>query len=77
MEFQLHPASRGAVRRFTLGERGEKWAVVMAAAAAFFALSLWITVPAAISRTLRREGSDALERERAAAARESGELATR
>lgn len=77
MEFQFHPASRGAVRRFTVGERGEKWAVVLAGAAALFALSLWVTVPTAVSRALGREESDALEREKAATARDSRELATR
>jgi murein DD-endopeptidase MepM/ murein hydrolase activator NlpD len=78
MEFQFHPASRrGAVRSLVLADRGEKWTVALAAAAALFALSLWITVPTAVARALRREGSDALERERAASERESRELAAR
>ena len=78
MEFQFHPASRrGAVRSFTLADRGGRWAVVLAGGAAFFALSLWITVPTAVARALRRESSAALERERAATARASGELAAR
>lgn len=78
MEFQLHPASRsGAVRSLVLADRGEKWAVALAGAAALFALSLWITVPTAVARALRREGSDALERARAASARESLELEAR
>ena len=78
MEFQFHPASRrGAVRSLTLGERGEKWATLLAGGAALCALSLWITVPAAVARALRREGSETLARERAATARAAGEIAAR
>lgn len=78
MEFQFHPASRrGAVRSLVLAERGETWAVVLAGAAALLAVSLWVTVPTAAARARRRAGSDALERERAVARRESQELETR
>lgn len=65
MEFQLHPSSpRGAVRRVSLGPRGEALAAAVAGIAAFLALSLWITVPATVRRVLRdREEASARDRE--------------
>lgn len=64
MEFQFHPASRrGSVRSLVLGDRGEKAVIVLAAAAGAALVSLWITVPTAAVRAMRRERSASLERD--------------
>jgi len=53
VEFQFHPASRsGAVRSLVFGIRGETAAILLAAAAAFAAVSLWVTVPAVVAQAL-------------------------
>ena len=58
MELQFHPASgSGAVRRIVLSRRAEKPAILTVGAAAFAAVSLWFTVPAVATRSLREEPS--------------------
>ena len=75
MEFQFHPASRrGAVRSLGIGDRGEKVAIALAAVGALALLSLWITVPMAAVRALRRERSPSLERDVEEARRQQRDL---
>lgn len=60
MEFQLHPySSRGAVRTFAWGERGERWATAAAGVAAALAVSLWVTVPVLAGRGERAHAEPA------------------
>ena len=67
MEFQFHPASRrGAVRSVVLGAAGERAAIAAAGLASVLALSLWITVPAVLSRAARARESDSIARTTAA-----------
>ena len=62
MELQFHPASgRSTVRTVVLGPRGERALIVLAAAGAGLAVSLWWTAPAL---ALRRAREDARERVR-------------
>lgn len=78
MELQFHPASpRRAVRTIVLSDRAERALVASAGFAALLAVSLWLTVPAAVSHALRRERADALARETAAARAERRELDAR
>jgi len=78
MEFQFHPASRSAsVRSLRLGDWGEKAALVLAAIASLLALSLWITVPAVVRRSLRHERAAILARETEGARREWRDAAAR
>jgi murein DD-endopeptidase MepM/ murein hydrolase activator NlpD len=54
LEFQFHPASRqSAVRTVVLGERGERVAMVSAGLVALLSVSLWVTVPAVLTRAVR------------------------
>ena len=78
MEFQFHPASRrGAVRSLVLGPRGEKAALVLAGLAALGSVSLWITVPTAVARATRAEGSATLEATSATVRKARRDLDTR
>ncbi|MEP6995397.1 MAG: M23 family metallopeptidase [Acidobacteriota bacterium] len=78
MEFQLHPASpRGEVRRFALGTRRETAVTVAAGLAALLAVSLWVTVPALVSRTLRVRAETRVDSELAIARRERRDLVSR
>lgn len=54
MEIQFHPATgRARVRTLAFGRTGERVAAAVAGAAAFAALSVWITAPVAVGRWLR------------------------
>ncbi len=78
MEFQFHPASpRGRVRSFALGERGERAAAALAGLACLAAVSLWVTVPAAVRRQLREQRGDRIADESAAARGERLDLEVR
>ena len=53
MELQFHPATgRGTVRTLSFGPMGERIVAGLAGAAAFAALSLWVTAPIAVRRWL-------------------------
>ncbi|HKD10816.1 MAG TPA: M23 family metallopeptidase [Thermoanaerobaculia bacterium] len=53
MQIQFHPASgRGAVRTFSVEERGERVLILAAAAVLALALSLFLTVPVLAARRL-------------------------
>lgn len=78
MEFQFHPASRrGAVRSFVFGGRGQKIAILLTGAAAFAAVSLWVTVPAVAAHAVASASADARAVETAAAAEEFRSAAAR
>ncbi len=67
MEFQFHPASRReAVRSVVLGVRGERAAIAVAGIVSVLALSLWITVPAVLSRSVRARQSASIAQTTAA-----------
>ncbi|HSS44402.1 MAG TPA: M23 family metallopeptidase [Thermoanaerobaculia bacterium] len=58
MEFQFHPASgRATVRTLSLGQRGQRTLVALAAALASLAVSLFVTVPVVTMRLLRQQDS--------------------
>jgi murein DD-endopeptidase MepM/ murein hydrolase activator NlpD len=68
MELQFHPASgSGAVRRIVLRRRAEKPAILSVGLAALAAVSLWFTVPAVATRSLRPEPSAGLQADSAEA----------
>ncbi len=78
MEVQFHPASpSGRVRSFVLGAREERVVVVLAGLACAVALSLWVTVPAFVLRSARREQSGAILAESARVGRSRSELEAR
>ncbi len=76
MEFQFHPASgRGAVKALSLQESGQRVLVVLAAAAAVVAASLWVTAPVVAMRLLRREDALRVSRENRMARAEQARVA--
>lgn len=78
MEFQFHPASRrGAVRSVVLGERGERAAIAAAGLVSVMAVSLWITVPAVLSRSVRARQSASIARTTAAVQKDRRDLEAR
>jgi len=78
MELQFHPASpRRRVRTLPLSDRAERAVLVLAGIAALLALSLWLTVPAAVVRALRRERAAALARDAALGRAEGRDLDAR
>jgi len=70
MELQFHPASgRRTVRTLAAGPVGEWMAVLIAAAVALAAASMWITVPSFVARSVREaERARMAEQQRRAAA---------
>jgi|RhiMetdeSRZDD1v2_1073273.scaffolds.fasta_scaffold05933_15 murein DD-endopeptidase MepM/ murein hydrolase activator NlpD len=78
MEFQFHPASpRGQVRSLVLKSRGEKAVILVTAAAALALASLWVTVPIAAVRSLRRDRSASLAQDVEEARRDRRDLERR
>lgn len=78
MEFQFHPASgRGTVKTLSLGQTGQRGLVVLAAALAFLAVSLWITVPVVAMRLFRQHDSLRVAQEGNARRAERARLAQR
>ncbi len=78
MELQYHPASgRRTVSAVSLGPRGEKLLILLAALATLLSISLWWTTPAVIVRTAREEHFSAATRELAAARVANRELKRR
>lgn len=68
MELQYHPASgRRTVSVFSIGPRGERAAIVLAALAALLAASLWWTAPSLLARSRRKAQSPEAARALAAA----------
>jgi murein DD-endopeptidase MepM/ murein hydrolase activator NlpD len=85
VELQYHPASgRRTVTVLSLGPRGERAVLALAAAAALLAVSLWVTAPVQFARARRKaqapEAARALAEARTAdetARREAAALAAR
>lgn len=78
MEFQFHPASRqDAVRSVVLGETGERAAIAAAGLGSVLALSLWITVPAVLSRVVRAQQSASIAEATAAVRKSRHDLEAR
>lgn len=76
MEFQFHPASgRGTVKALSLQESGARVLIVLAAAAAVVAASLWVTAPVVAMRLLRREDALRVSRENRMARAEQARVA--
>ena len=65
------------MRTVVLGERGERLAIAAAGLAALLAVSLWVTVPAVVSRAARAEHSASIADTGAAAQKGYRELAAR
>jgi murein DD-endopeptidase MepM/ murein hydrolase activator NlpD len=78
VEFQFHPASRReAVRSVVLGQRGERAVIAAAGLVSVLALSLWITVPAVLSRAVRAQQSASIAETTAAVRKNRQDLEAR
>ena len=76
MELQFHPASgRRTVRTLAAGPIGEWIAVLIAAAVALAAASMWITVPSFVARSVRETERSRMAEERRRTAAETAAVA--